>query len=91
MFDFLGDTGSALLTVFAPVALGLVQKHATKIPNNAIPYVNGALGTVVGTMVSGDIGQGLAFGATAAYSGTGIHQILKVGLRSLTKGKVQSL
>ena len=90
MFDFLGNTGGALLTLFAPVALGFVQKHATKIPNDVIPYVNGGVGAIVGTLMTGDIGQGITFGATAAFSGTGVHQILKMGLRKVTNGKVQS-
>lgn len=82
-----------LLKAAAPaVGLGLIEKHViTKLPNDAIPYVNGALGTIVGTIATGgDLGQGLQFGAAVSTSATGMHQILKVGLRLVTKGRIKS-
>lgn len=81
-----------LLKAAAPmVGLGLIEKHlVTKLPNNAIPYVNAGLGTIVGTIATGDLGQGMQFGVAVSTSATGMHQILKVGLKWLTKGKIQS-
>jgi hypothetical protein len=81
-----------LLKAAAPVVgLGLVEKHLVKwIPNNSIPYVNAGLGTIVGTLTTGDLGQGMQFGAAVSTSATGLHQILKVGLRWATKGRIQS-
>ena len=77
---------SSLITLaagaVASVVVGAVQKHATKIPNNVIPFVNFGIGAVVGTISTGDIGAGLALGGAWSASGTGIHQagkILKTG------------
>ena len=96
MFGFLGDIGGGALDVLKiagpMVASGLIQKHATKLPNNAIPWVNGALGTVVGTLATGgDFSQGLQLGLVASSSATGLHQVLKIGTRWATGGRVASL
>lgn len=96
MFDFLGDIGGGLFTVLKvagpAVAAGMVQKHVTKIPNNAIPWINGIGGTILGTVMSGgDIAQGVQLGAAVATSGTGLHQLLKLGTRWATKGQVSSI
>jgi uncharacterized membrane protein len=79
-----------LLAVVGPLLLtGVVQKHWTKIPNNAIPYVNGILGTGVGIWASGgDVPAGIQLGLMASASATGIHQVLKVALNKATGKKV---
>ena len=79
-----------LLAVAGPLILtGAVQKHWTKIPNNAIPYVNGVLGTAVGIWATdGNVGAGVQLGLMASASATGIHQVLKVAINKATGKKV---
>jgi hypothetical protein len=62
----------------ASVAVGAIQKHATKIPNNVIPFVNFGIGAAVGTISTGDIGAGLALGGAWSATGTGMHQAGKI-------------
>lgn len=73
---------SGLITLaagaIASAGVGFIQKHATKIPNNAIPFVNFGIGAIAGTVATGDIGSGLALGGAWSVSGTGIHQAGKI-------------
>lgn len=65
---------------------GTVQKHATKIPNQAIPFLNGLLGFGAGMIASsGNVEASLAFGVASTVGGTGAHQMAKIGTRALTE------
>lgn len=92
--DLLSGIGGGLLEVLktaGPLLLpGLVMKHVTKLPNDLIPVVNGAIGIGVGWAVTGDPGQGAQMGVLAATGSVGMHQVLKMGTRKLFP-KVQSL
>jgi hypothetical protein len=89
--ELLTSVGSGLWeTVLASAPLlvtGAVVKHGgrlfSRVPNNAIPYLNWGLGTAVGTAVTGNFEQGLQFGTVAAGSAAGMHQVLKIGFEKL--------
>lgn len=73
-----------IVSVVSLFIAGLIQKHLfSKLPNKAIPFVNGILGTAAFYFLgstSGDFSAALAAGSTAAAAATGIHQALKIAL-----------
>ncbi len=70
-------------TTLGLLGLGLVQKHMVrKLPNNAIPWVNLALGTAVGYMATGSVQAAVQFGGSTAAVATGAHQYVKGALRA---------
>ena len=74
--DFLeGLVGTAVT-----VAVGSVLKNKVgRLPNDAIPFVNFALGAGAGTLLSGgDLETGVKLGVVWSTSGTGIHQAGKL-------------
>ena len=74
--DFL----EGLIGTAVTVAVGGVLKNkVSKLPNDAIPFINFALGVGAGTVLSGgDLSAGLKAGTVWAASGTGIHQTGKL-------------
>ncbi len=91
--ELLSGLGDGLLTIAktsAPLILpGLLAKHATKIPNESIPYVNGVIGVGLGWAMTGDPQQGAQLGIMGATGSVGLHQMLKMGARKWLK--VESL
>lgn len=66
----------------ALLGFGLFQKHVIRrLPNNAIPWINLAVGTAVGYATTGSLGGSIQFGATTAAVATGAHQYMKGSLR----------
>ena len=90
MFDFLGSLAGGALDIIRqvaiPLAIGAGVKHlgsvpllgkvvgvvTNRIPNNAIPLINLAASAVIP-----------GFGPVAALSASGLHQIVKIGARSV--------
>lgn len=107
-FKSLGKAVTTVVKVAAPVviavakpeslinvAAGAVVKHGmSRVPNNAIPYVNLALSTAVayGRRVAttgewtGSIMPALTEGGVTAAASTAIHQTIKMPLRDLITG-----
>lgn len=86
MLDFVKELAWQLqpvLEVALPaVVAGGVLKHVTKLPNNLIPLVNGALGAGVGAL-TGDAATAAHMAVVASLGGTGMHQLLKIGTKSV--------
>ena len=81
-----GDVGAAgPMTAYGALALlgfGLFQKHVIRrLPNNAIPWINLAVGTAVGYATTGSVQGAITFGGTTAAVATGAHQYVKGALR----------
>lgn len=107
-FKALGKAAKGVAKVAAPVviavakpetlinvALGTAVKHGmSRVPNNAIPYVNLGVSTAVAyarKIASGHdwteaIMPSLAEGGVLAAASTGLHQAIKVPLRSAVTG-----
>ena len=81
----LGDGLLATLKVAGPALVsGAVMKHGIKkLPNNAIPYLNGVLGMGLALGAGADPSTAVQAGIMTSISGTGTHQLLKVGARQL--------
>jgi len=66
---------------------GAIMKHGGRLtswlPNSLIPYANGVIGMAVGVATTHDPAAGAQMGIMAATSATGLHQVLKIGARSL--------
>lgn len=63
------------------VGLGLVQKHVIKrLPNNLIPYIN----VIVGSVLAPAFGIPAETGAGVGLAATGLHQAVKIPVKSAT-------
>jgi hypothetical protein len=69
----------------APLAMGLIQKHAIKkLPNDVIPYVNTAVSIGGYGLLTGDWGQAVEVGLKASGVATLAHQAIKAPIRYKT-------
>jgi len=68
---------------------GAVMKHGIrKLPNNAIPAINGVLGLGLALLSGADVGTAAQAGVLTAVGGTGTHQLLKITTRKLLSGRM---
>jgi hypothetical protein len=68
------------------------MKHGIrKLPNNAIPYVNGLIGTGLGLLSGLDAGAAVQAGIMTSVTGTGTHQLLKVGAKKALGNRLTTL
>ena len=84
-------TGASEVFQIAGPALisGAVMKHGIrKLPNNAIPAINGALGLGLALLTGADVATAAQAGVLTAVGGTGTHQLLKITTRKLLGGKL---
>jgi hypothetical protein len=81
-----------VLMMGAGVLVGAVQKHwftgkawyRPNIPNSLIPFINTALGAIIGNLV----GVGADAGAIAGIASVGAHQGIKIAAKTVKKPNI---
>lgn len=86
------ELGTAIAGIVGGLVAGAIQKHAiSRLPNDAIPFLNGIIvgGTTL-ALTRDPILAGQA-GISAAAGGTGAHQLLKIGVRQAVNKGLKAL